>query len=97
MNERTFSFVKRTSMGKTLKVEVTINVLEDKIVKIIISGDFFAYPSETLEKLELEIRGKTVEEALKIIDSYEGRIKLVGASLQDVKQLIQQAKIKETR
>ena len=95
MNERTFSFVKRTSMGKTLKVEVTINVLEDKIVKAAISGDFFAYPSETLEELELEIGGKTVEEALKIIDSYRGRIKLVGASLQDIKQLIQQARIKE--
>lgn len=94
MSERTFSLVKRTSMGKTLKVEVTIS--EDKIMKIIISGDFFAYPSEILEELELELRGKTIEEALKIIDGYEGKVKLVGASLQDVKQLIQQARLKET-
>jgi len=78
-------------MGKTLKVEMTMNVSEGRIVNVTISGDFFAYPSETLEELELEIRGKTVEEALKIIDDYEGRVKLVGASLQDVKQLIQQA------
>ncbi|HDD42338.1 MAG TPA: hypothetical protein ENF79_01485 [Nitrososphaeria archaeon] len=78
-------------MGKTLKVEMTMNVSEGRIVNVTISGDFFAYPSETLEELELEIRGKTVEEALKIIDGYEGRVKLVGASLQDVKQLIQQA------
>lgn len=84
-------------MGKTLKVEMTMNVSEGRIVKITISGDFFAYPSETLEELELEIRGKTVEEALKIIDGYEGRVKLVGASLQDVKQLIQQAGSGETR
>ena len=78
-------------MGKTLKVEMTMNVSEGRIVNVTISGDFFAYPSETLEELELEIGGKTVEEALKIIDGYEGRVKLVGASLQDVKQLIQQA------
>lgn len=74
-----------------MKVEMTMNVSEGRIVNVTISGDFFAYPSETLEELELEIRGKTVEEALKIIDGYEGRVKLVGASLQDVKQLIQQA------
>ena len=74
-----------------MKVEMTMNVSEGRIVNVTISGDFFAYPSETLEELELEIGGKTVEEALKIIDGYEGRVKLVGASLQDVKQLIQQA------
>ncbi len=92
MKERKFSFVKRTSMGKTLKVELTVNILEDKITEIIISGDFFAYPSEALEELELKIRGKTVEEALKIVDGYEGRMKLIGASLQDIKQLIRQVK-----
>jgi len=80
-----------------LKVEMTMNVSEGRIVNVTISGDFFAYPSETLEELELEIRGKTVEEALKIIDGYEGRVKLVGASLQDVKQLIRQAGSGETR
>ena len=84
-------------MGKTLKVEMTMNVSEGRIVNVTISGDFFAYPSETLEELELEIRGKTVEEALKIIDGYEGRVKLVGASLQDVKQLMRQAGSGETR
>lgn len=80
-----------------MKVEMTMNVSEGRIVNVTISGDFFAYPSETLEELELEIRGKTVEEALKIIDGYEGRVKLVGASLQDVKQLIRQAGSGETR
>lgn len=91
LEEKAVSIVKRTSMGKTLKVDVIIGVSEGKIVKMIISGDFFAYPPEALEELELEIRGKTVEEALKVIDRYGGRVKLVGASLQDVKQLIRQA------
>ncbi|WFO74710.1 hypothetical protein J4526_06410 [Desulfurococcaceae archaeon MEX13E-LK6-19] len=101
MATKTISLIKKTPGGKTLKIDITINPDEDKIIDIVISGDFFAYPPEKLEELEKQLQGKTLEDAMKTIDDYKKEIELVGTSLQDIKQLIEQAiskkHIKENR
>ncbi len=91
MTAKTISLVKKTPGGKTLKIDITINSDEDKIIDIVISGDFFAYPPEKLEELEKKLKNKLVEDALEIIDEYRNKINLIGTNLQDVKELINQA------
>ena len=56
--------------------------------KVVISGDFFAYPPEALEELEESLAGVEVEKVPEVIDSFRGRLTLLGASLDDLKDLL---------
>ena len=42
-------------------IRVTQTVDNDKITEIIISGDFFMYPADTIQKLEENLIGASVE------------------------------------
>jgi len=50
----------RSREGKTLKVE--IESTENKISKIVISGDFMAFPPKVIEELESSLQGRMMEE-----------------------------------
>lgn len=80
------SVLHRIPGGKTLKIDAKIK--DNTIIDIIISGDFFAYPEKGIEMLESDLKGKTIYEALMIIDSYRDKIELVGISLNDIKNLL---------
>jgi len=76
--------------GKTVKVEASIN--EGRIEKVMISGDFFAYPPSIIEELELELAGKPAEidAVRRILDEFKGKGILVGISFEDIEQLFAQ-------
>lgn len=88
---RTVSLTKKIPGGKTLTIDITIDPVDNMIREIMITGDFFAYPPEALEELEHSLKNKTLEEARKIIESYRGRIELVGISIEDIRELIEKA------
>jgi len=88
---KTLSLVKRSSRGKTIKIDLTIDE-ENKVIKdIVVSGDFFAYPPEKLEELEDKLKNKHVSEVDRVIDGYRDILELVGASLDDLKELVKKA------
>jgi hypothetical protein len=76
--------------GKTVKIDL---VLSDdcRVQEIIISGDFFIYPEESLEGLEERLKGcgepACIEEAFKTLESST----LLGVNLEDVKRRIAEA------
>ncbi|ADI31757.1 lipoate protein ligase C-terminal domain-containing protein [Staphylothermus hellenicus] len=80
------SITYRVPGGKTLKIDVEIK--DNTIIDIIISGDFFAYPEEGIELLENDLKGKTINEAIRIIDDYRDKIKLLGISLENIKNIL---------
>jgi Bacterial lipoate protein ligase C-terminus len=61
--------------GKLLKVNILYDEERNRIESIFISGDFFLYPEETLEKIEQNLSGVTAEEDIirdKVIQSLAG-------------------------
>ena len=81
--------VKRSKAGKTLIVDVEF--VGDRIAGIVISGDFFAYPEEVVEKLEEELRNKRVSEVGDFLKRHEGRVVLVGVTMNDIVEAIMDA------
>ncbi|MCD6503627.1 MAG: hypothetical protein DRN30_02330 [Thermoplasmata archaeon] len=61
------------------------NVIED--IKII--GDFFAFPESAVDSLEDDLKGKTLEEALNIVEGYD--VIFTGITKEDLKNAIKQA------
>ena len=47
--------------GKLLKILLTYDEEQNQIASICVTGDFFLYPEETLEKIEHNLTGVTVE------------------------------------
>jgi lipoate-protein ligase A len=44
-------------------IRATIEVQEDRLVDVALSGDFFCYPQEAIEQLEVALRGSRVKDA----------------------------------
>ncbi len=72
--------------GKSIRVELEVE--ECCIREIIISGDFFAYPETVIEELEEALRGKSISDVGKIIDSFRRRSQLVGVDWGDILDII---------
>jgi len=73
--------------GKTVKIDLALS--EDcRVQEVIISGDFFIYPEESLEELEERLKGcgesVCIEDAFKTLESST----LLGVNLEDVKRRI---------
>lgn len=82
-----YSAYKKIPGGKSVKVDVELG--DDMVIRdIVISGDFFAYPEEELERLEEALKGRRVTEAPEIIMGFRGRVTLLGAGLEDIIELI---------
>ena len=81
--------------GKYLKVE--LEVAKGRIVKLKISGDFFAYPSHLLDMLEKEVAGVRAERegVERLLETYKDKLEFVGVSFEDLKRLVLEA-LKET-
>jgi hypothetical protein len=68
--------------GKTVKVD--IEVVNDTIVKVVISGDFFLYPEEAIHDIESRLTGRKVSEVASILDGFRGSVEFLGASIDDL-------------
>ena len=88
LNKRTF--IKRVPGGKTLQIDIDCN---DRINYILISGDFFAYPEDFIDKLQEAITGKSISEAIKTISLLYKKIKpeLLGISIDDIIDVLRKA------
>ncbi len=63
---------------------ISCSTEEGVIKRIKISGDFFAFPEDSIDKLEKELIGKEVSDVEKVVrGSLEGCV-LVGISLEDI-------------
>ena len=80
--------------GKLLKVKLTPS--EGRILAIVIKGDFFLHPEETLVALEEFLAGKELDEATLAADIQdfldEADATLVGASAADMAKAILMAR-----
>jgi len=83
--------LKKVPGGKTIKVEIWTK--EGRIDKVLISGDFFAYPPEALEELEGALVGveASPDAVRRVVKAFKGKLKVVGASLDDIAELVVQA------
>lgn len=74
--------------GKLVKCKIELE--NGKIKKIKITGDFFMYPEEAIEKLEKNLAGKKFEkdEIEKVLNKFFKNIELVGASKKDFIKVI---------
>ncbi len=88
LNKRTF--IKRVPGGKTLQIDIDCN---DRINYILISGDFFAYPEDFIDKLQEAITGKSISEAIKTISLLYKKMKpeLLGISIDDIIDVLRKA------
>ncbi len=88
LNKRTF--IKRVPGGKTLQIDIDCN---DRINYILISGDFFAYPEDFIDKLQEAITGKSISEAIETISLLYKKIKpeLLGISIDDIIDILRKA------
>ena len=76
-----------------MSYEVRVEVKEEKVFsvylevdsscrvsRLVISGDFFAFPPELLDEAESRASGATLEEVVEVVGGYLGRVVLVGVS-----------------
>lgn len=82
----TCSLVKRLSGGKTIKVD--LEVIDEIIKDIVISGDFFLYPEEYIHVIESELREKKISEVPKILNKFRNSVKIVSASIEEFAEAI---------
>jgi lipoate-protein ligase A len=54
--------VYKVPQGKLLKISVEYNKKNDVIKNIWITGDFFAYPEEAIELMEMKLRNTVLDE-----------------------------------
>jgi len=88
LNKRTF--IKRVPGGKTLQIDIDCN---ERINYVLISGDFFAYPEDFIDKLQEAITGKSISEAIKTITFLYKKMKpeLLGISIDDIIDVLRKA------
>jgi len=78
--------------GKLIRVRVRH---KDGIIEsIMFNGDFFIHPEEAIEELEQGLKGKSMDEADDIVDSFFERVESAGAGADDFKNALRLA-IKE--
>ncbi len=80
---------KKIKGGKLLRVE--FEKQEEVITKIKITGDFFIYPEDAIEKIENIIRNSHTDELEQKLDTYiqKSKIELIGFTVYDVVKLLQ--------
>ncbi|MEM0504746.1 MAG: lipoate protein ligase C-terminal domain-containing protein [Sulfolobales archaeon] len=83
------SSIRRLSGGKTVKVD--LEVFDEEIKEIVISGDFFLYPEEYIHTIESELRGRKISEVTKILNTFKDRVEVVGASIEEFAEAVSDA------
>ncbi|HDN83155.1 MAG TPA: hypothetical protein ENG50_02185 [Candidatus Altiarchaeales archaeon] len=78
--------------GKLLKISAMVE--SDKIKDIKIHGDFFAYPEESIEKLEVGLKNIPLEESKirEILENSLREVELIGISKEDLLHVLMKLK-----
>ncbi|MDK2384110.1 MAG: lipoate protein ligase C-terminal domain-containing protein [Candidatus Korarchaeota archaeon] len=74
--------VVRSRSGKTL--EVILDVEEDRISQLVISGDFMAFPPQIIEELEKSLVGKKAEEVEGVVREVLKGTELIGVEIDEI-------------
>ncbi|MCD6301038.1 MAG: hypothetical protein J7L82_03095 [Staphylothermus sp.] len=88
MSKRTIT--KRIPGGKTLQIDIDCG---ERINYILISGDFFSYPEDFIDKLQEAIIGKHISEAIETIYLLYEKTKpeLLGITIDDIIDVLKEA------
>jgi hypothetical protein len=85
-----FQSVYKVPQGKLLKISLEYNEKNNIIKEIQITGDFFAYPEEAIERMEAELKNTLFERShlLKKIRSiiHENNIQFIGVDAEGLTQ-----------
>jgi len=81
--------IRKAPGGKTVKVDLT--VVNDLIINVVISGDFFLYPEEAIHDIEASIRNRTLNDAIKELNRFKGSVEFLGTSMDDIINLVIEA------
>ncbi len=84
----TLDIRRRSRRGKTFKVSLEIK--EGRVVNFILSGDFFAYPAESLDKIGEEVRGLQISELLEVVESRLKEVELAGVDTKEIMEAIKE-------
>ncbi len=81
--------LKKVPGGKTIKIEVEI--VNNVFKRVMISGDFFAYPPSMIEDIESELKGKgaKLKTIKRVLDKFKDKGELIGFSFKDLEELFQ--------
>ncbi len=62
-------------------------------MRIIIGGDFFAYPPETIDEIEKALTGPLIDaaKAAKTMEKFRDKVKLVGIDFDDLVKAVTEA------
>ena len=89
--------VYKVPKGKLLKIFLEYNEKNNYIIEIRITGDFFAYPEEAIERMENKLKNMTLdrEQLLKKITSIikEHSIQFIGVDAEGLVQGILMCKL----
>lgn len=87
---RVGSALRKVCGGKTVKVDLRVSD-EGIITDVVISGDFFLYPEEYIHLIEESIRGRGIEEAIAELGKFRDRVEILGATFDDLINLLKEA------
>ena len=83
--------------GKLIKIFLDYNLESNTISSIQISGDFFAYPEESIHKLEEQLKGKQIEknELYEIINSFvkENKVEFIGINPESLTHAVMECQL----
>jgi lipoate-protein ligase A len=66
-------------------IRADYEVMEGRLNKVVLSGDFFCYPEKAIEQLEAKLEGQAMEEAIILLHQFysKGDIETPGISAED--------------
>ncbi len=86
------SSVYKPPNGKLIKIFLEYDPKINSINDVTISGDFFAYPEESIRQIEIELKGKTVDKEIihKVISQvvFDNNVEFIGISSESITEAI---------
>ena len=83
--------------GKLIKIFLDYNSESNTIDSIQISGDFFAYPEDSIHKLEEKLKGKKMEknEIFEVINSFaeKNQIEFIGIDPESITEAVMRCEL----
>ena len=76
--------------GKFVRVRAYLTD-ECRFTDLVVEGDFFAYPPETIDELGEAVRGKSLAEALVALDNVLEGVSLGGVDAEALRELVEEA------
>lgn len=72
-------------------MDVTVELESGMIKKVIIGGDFFAFPEGRIDELQLRLVGAHVEDIRRIAESVLRNCEIIGVDKSDLMEALEKA------